>query len=80
MSFVSVLEMQVEVLKDFQLKDKITSATKEDPVYDRCIKIYESMADNITKLNKLKLELGLEFDDKDGMPKLKSSNPQNIGK
>jgi len=79
-SFVNVLEMQVEVLNDFKIKEKIGNVTKDDPMYDRCIKIYEGMADNISKLKRLELELGITYDDKQGLPKIKASNPQNIGK
>jgi hypothetical protein len=34
----------------------------------------------ITKMNNLKSELAIEFDDKTGQPKMKASNPQSIGK
>lgn len=64
-SVVKVLEQQVSFLEAFVIKDKITSATKDDPVYERGIKIFEGMTDNVLKLNKLKLELGIEYVEKE---------------
>jgi hypothetical protein len=58
---VKILEQQVDFLEGFTLNEKIKSATKDDPVYERGIKIYEGMPDNILKLNKLKLELNIEY-------------------
>lgn len=64
-SVVKVLEQQVNFLESFVIKDKISNATKDDPVYERGIKIFEGMTDNVLKLNKLKMELGIEYVEKE---------------
>lgn len=62
---VKVLGQQVDFLENFNIKDKITAASKEDPVYERGIKIYENMPDNVIKLNELKFKLGIEYIEKE---------------
>ena len=64
-SVVKILEQQVAFLEDFKIKEKIVTSTKDDPVYERGIKIYEGLPDNILKLNKLKAELGVEYVEKE---------------
>lgn len=80
LSVVNILEQQVGFLENFQVKDKIVNPTKDDPVYERAIKIYEGMTDNVLKLNKLRLELGIDYDPENGKPKVGATSPQSIGK
>ena len=41
--------------------------------------IGEKLPDMITRMNRLKDELRIEFDESEGKPKIKSVSPQSIG-
>ena len=74
---VKMLEAQVEIMKDFTLKDQI-AADKTNLMYDRVNKIFENMSDNVIKLKDLKDKLGIQYIEK--TEKVALSNPQTIGK
>lgn len=80
LAYVGLVKQQVDFIKDFSVKSNIDGKKAETVLYDRATAMGESLPDMITKLNKLKSELNIEYDSKEGQPKLKSSNPQNIGK
>lgn len=66
-----IVNQQIDILEDFNLKDEIKSNPKEDKYYDRAMKISEGMPDTIIGLNKLKTELkitGNEDKDKKNVP------------
>ena len=62
---VKMIEQQVDFLDSFELKTKITSAAKDDPVYGRAKEIWEELPDMILKLNKLKIELDIQYVEKE---------------
>jgi len=76
-SIVKVLEQQIEYLNEFKIKDNVEAA-KDKPSYDRAIKMFENMPDVVSKLHKLKGELGIEYveNEDEVMP----VSPQNMGK
>ena len=47
---------------------------------DWAMSMGEGLPDMISKMNKLKIELNIPFDENDGKPKLTATSPQNIGK
>lgn len=66
-----IVNQQIDILEQFNLKDEIKSNPKEDKYYDRAMKISEGMPDTIIGLNKLKVELkitGNEDRDKKNVP------------
>ena len=40
----------------------------------------EGLPDMISKMNRLKIELNIPFDENEGKPKLTATSPQNIGR
>ena len=65
-TLVKILEQQIDFLDDFTIKSKISSDEKKDTVvYKNAKDLWEAMADTVLKLNKLKLELGIEYVEKE---------------
>lgn len=62
---VKMIEQQISFLDEFEIKTKIGSATKDDPVYARAQDLWTGLPDMILKLNKLKNELGIEYIEKE---------------
>lgn len=63
-----IINQQIDILEDFDLKNEIKTNPKEDKYYDRAMKISEGLPDAIIGLNKLKVELkitGNENKDRD---------------
>ena len=65
---VKVLEQQVDFLQSFNVKDSITKAAKDDPVYARAIEMWEELPDMVLKMKKLKDELGIEYVENEEKP------------
>lgn len=80
MAYVNIVKQQVEYIKDFNIKNNIDGKKSESAMYDRSEAMWKNLPDMITKMNNLKDELQIEFDDKDGQPKQKAVSPQSIGK
>lgn len=79
LSFVKIVEQQVEYLAEFSLKTRISELKKDSSEYERAESIIDKLPTKITQLNNLKLELKIEFDPNDGKPKQGATSPQNIG-
>lgn len=79
-SYVELVRQQIDYMKDFKLKEHIDGKKTETVLYDRSMAIGEKLPDMITRMNRLKDELRIEYDELDGKPKIKSVTPQNIGK
>jgi|ERR1700743_387821 len=75
---VKVLEQQVDYLKDFNIKDTITKAAKDDPTYARSIEMWEELPEMVLKMKKLKDELGIEYVEKEEV--IMPISPQTIAK
>ena len=80
LSYVALVRQQVEFIKDFKVKDHIEGKKTETVLYDRAIAMGESLPKMISSMNNLKLELGIEFDENHGKPKMTATSPQNIGR
>lgn len=79
MAYVNIVKQQVEYIKDFNIKSNIDGKKSESAMYDRSEAMWKNLPDMITKMNNLKDELQIEFDDKEGQPKQKPISPQSIG-
>lgn len=80
LSYVALVRQQVDFIKDFKIKENIDGKKTETVLYDRAMSMGEGLPDMISKMNKLKIELNIPFDENDGKPKLTATSPQNIGK
>lgn len=80
LSYVALVRQQVDFIKDFKIKENIDGKKTETVLYDRAMSMGEGLPDMISKMNKLKFELNIPFDENDGKPKLTATSPQNIGK
>ncbi len=74
---IKILEQQIEFLNDFKIKEKITAVAKEDATYGRAETMWEKLPDMISKLHKLKMELGVEYVEKG--EKIMPVSPQSVG-
>lgn len=77
-AFVDFVRQQVDYISGFKLKDNIDGKKAETVVYDRAISIGESLPDMISKMNRLKAELKIDFDINSDKPKVGATNPQTI--
>lgn len=65
-TMVKILEQQIEFLNGFEIKSKISSDEKSATItYKNAKELWEGMPDTVMKLNKLKLELGIEYVEKE---------------
>lgn len=65
-TIVKILEQQIECLDGINIKSIIGSEEKADTIkYKNSKDLWESMPDTILKLNKLKIELGVEYVEKE---------------
>lgn len=71
---VKMLEQQIEVLNEFNIKTNIDQADKK---YDRVVKIFNEMPDMILALKELKDKLGIEYVEK--AERMTATTPQSIG-
>jgi len=77
---IGIFRQQREYLKDFSIKSKIGSDDKAVAIeYKNAKDLWENLPDMISKLNRLKSELKIEFDENEGKPKAKAISPQSIG-
>lgn len=75
-SYVKLVRQQIEYLKDFNIRNNIDGKKTETVLYDRSISLWESMPEMITKMNRLKVELKIDFDPEAGKPKLQATRPE----
>lgn len=71
---VKMLEQQIDVLNEFQIKNNIDQADKK---YDRVLKMFNEMPDVILSLKELKDKLGIEYVEK--VERMTATTPQSIG-
>lgn len=75
-SYVKLVQQQIEYLSDFNLKSNIDGKKAETVIYDRSIALWESLPDMISKMNKLRVELKIEFDPEEGKLKQQATRPE----
>ncbi len=78
LSYVDLVKQQVEYMKDFKLKEHIDGKKTETVLYDRSMSIGEKLPDMITRMNRLKLELGIQYDPMEGQVKQKALTPESM--
>lgn len=79
-AYVNIVRQQVDYIKEFNIKNNIDGKKSESAMYDRTEAIWKNLPDMISKMNNLKMELQIEFDENDGKEKQKAISPQSIGK
>lgn len=79
-AYVNFVRQQVDYIKEFKVKENIEGKKAETVVYDRAISMGESLPDMISKMNRLKIELKIDFDVDADKPKIGATSPQSIGK
>ncbi len=80
LSFVKVVNQQVNYLDDFDIKTNISGKKAETAEYDRAESLWNNLPKMISSLNHLKAELKIEFDENEGKPKVGPTSPQSIGR
>lgn len=80
LSFVKFVTQQVDYMENFELKSHIDGKKADTVLYDRSVSIGESLPDMISKLNRLKMELKIDFDPEYDKPKVGATSPQTIGR
>jgi len=80
LSYVALVKQQVEFIRDFKIKENIEGKKADTVLYDRAMSMGEGLPDMISKMNKLKTELNIVFDETEGKEKIKATSPQNIGR
>ncbi len=80
MVLVNQLRQKNEFLSDFKINEKIGNAVKDDPVYARATDLIDGLPKMISSLNSLKLELGIEYDETEGIERKGATTPQSLVK
>jgi hypothetical protein len=79
LSFVKIVQQQVEFLDNFILKVNIEGKKTETVMYERAESLWNKLPATISSLNSLKAELKIEYDPNEGKPRVGGISPQNIG-
>lgn len=79
-AYVNIVRQQVEYVKDFNIKANIEGKKSENAMYERTEAIWKNLPDMISSLNRLKLELNIEFDSDAGKIKQGATTPQSLMK
>jgi hypothetical protein len=80
LAYVNIVRQMVDYVKDFSIKANIDGKKSENAMYERTEKIWGELPDMISSMNRLKMELKIEFDPEEGKPKMTVTNPQAIAK
>lgn len=68
-----IVNQQVDILNQFDIKNKMSADKKTDPTYDRAEDIWTKLADMITKINTLRTDLKIYGKEEDeGKPFIES--------
>lgn len=76
--FKGWVRQQINIVKDFNLKEEIGKNPKEDKFYDRVKDIGEKMNKTITDLNALRIELKINSKDDDYFKNKQRTSPESI--
>lgn len=79
-SYVNIVRQMVDYMKDFNIKSNIEGKKSENAMYERAEKIWKELPEMISCMNRLKTELGIEFNPEKDKPKLQATSPQVIAK
>ena len=76
LAFVKSLKQQIDHVENFNIAGNIDGKKSDTVLYDRSISIWEKLPDMIAKMNRLKVELNIEFDPEAGKPKQQALRPE----
>lgn len=80
LAYVNIVRQMVDYVKDFNIKNNIEGKKSENAMYERTEKIWGELPDMISSMNRLKVELGIEYNPNEGMKKQQALRPELIGK
>lgn len=80
MAYVNIVRQQVEYVKDFNIKSNIEGKKSENAMYERTEAIWKNLPDMISSMNRLKMELKIEYDPMEGKQKTGATTPQSFVK
>src|SRR5690349_2997809 len=80
LAYVNIVRQMVEYVKDFNIKSNIEGKKSENAMYERTEKIWGQLPDMLSSMNKLKNELGIEYNPEEGKIKQMSTRPETIAK
>jgi hypothetical protein len=78
LAYVNIVRQMVEYIKDFDIKTNIEGKKSENAMYERTEKIWGQLPEMISSMNKLKTELGIEFNPEEGKPKPMATRPESM--
>ena len=80
LAFVKSLKQQIEYIDNFNISSNIDGKKSDTVLYDRSIAIWEGLPDMISKMNRLKMELKIDFDPEEGKQKQMATRPELMAK
>jgi hypothetical protein len=80
LAFVKSLKQQIEHIDNFSISTNIDGKKADTILYERSMAIWENLPDMIAKMNRLKVELKIEFDPEEGKPKSQATRPELMAK
>lgn len=80
LAFVKSLNQQIDHVENFSISSNIDGKKSDTVLYDRSIAIWEKLPDMIAKMNRLKVELNIEYNPDAGKPKQMASRPELMSK
>jgi hypothetical protein len=79
-AYVNIVRQMVDYIKDFNIKSNIEGKKSENAMYERSEKIWNELPTMISSMNRLKIELGIEYNPEDGKVKQKATTPESIAR
>lgn len=80
LAYVNIVKQQVEHIESFTVKSHIEGKKSENAMYERTEAIWKNLPEMISSLNRLKIELNIEYDPNDGRQKVRATTPQSLAK
>ncbi len=78
LAYVNLVKQQVDFIAGFKISTHIEAKKTESLVYERATSMGEGLPEMITKMNKLKVELNVQYDEMEGKPKVGATTPQSL--
>ena len=79
-AYVNIVRQMVDYIKDFNIKLNIEGKKSENAMYERTEKIWGELPSMISAMNKLKTELGIEYNPEEGKKKEQALRPELIAR
>jgi hypothetical protein len=80
LAYVNIVQQMVEFIKDFKIKANIDGKKSDNAMYERTEKIWNELPSMISSMNKLKTELGIEYNPEEGKARQMAIRPELIAK